>query len=863
MYGWLSDTCDDTSHVVTANRRLARVLAAAYNEQQLAAGRSAWRTASIYSYPDWLSRIIATGDPGNAPTRINAQQSRVLWERAIRGEISDPLVNVASLARQARDAWRRLHDWNVPLEELVASASSRDQRVFARAAIAYKSVLDSNNWLDDALLGSWFLRAVQCDRLQLPSRVTCAGFDRTTPQVQTVLDALRGQGTLVESAPVRDKTDVRMFAYSDPDAEMRAAGAWARAELEKQSDQRIAIVVSDLEQNAARVGRLIRDGFVPGWQYGAAMQAASVNVSYGRRLSEYPAIEIALCLLRWSHRELNGRDISLLLRSSFIGVTATDGRARLELELRKAPDRDWSPERLLTLLTGRNCSDNGSEDATDWRACLSRLIDSRKTFPQSASPAFWAERADAILRDFNWPGSGTLDSDDFQLVNRWRDLLNDLARLELVSPSMTFAEAVVELVSMANETVFQPEVDMPVLQVLGPLEAAGLQFDQLCVAGLTADQWPPPRQPMALLSRRLQRHYSMPDADPLDTTEYALRVVERLAGSAPMCRFSYPVSAGDSEQAPTTLVGRINCEFQGDDAGWHAATLCSIAGTRILGEDPVPAILPDEVVSGGAGTIQQQCSEPFQAFVNARLGVSRLQAIAAGLSPMLRGNLVHGALFHLYEDLPSQTDIRGWGADEVHERVKDAVDRAFLRHERYADRVLRALLALERLRTEALLAAVLRVDRERDAFAIDAVEASVDINLRGVPLSLRIDRIDRFEDAAIAILDYKTGAPKRFLDGSGNPTDVQLVVYACALADSVADLGLYNIDSRAIAIDGASRASMEAERWSETLEGWTEIVEQAAADLASGDVRLRAWQSARDARALNLISRYGALHRDA
>ena len=125
------------------------------------------------------------------------------------------------------------------------------------------------------------------------------------------------------------------------------------------------------------------------------MQAASVNVSYGRRLSEYPAIEIALCLLRWSHRKLNGRDISLLLRSSFIGVAATDGRARLELELRKAPDRDWSPERLLTLLTGRNCWDNGSEDATDWRACLSRLIDSRKTFPQSASPAFWAERADA------------------------------------------------------------------------------------------------------------------------------------------------------------------------------------------------------------------------------------------------------------------------------------------------------------------------------------------------------------------------------------------------------------------------------------------------------------------------------------
>lgn len=91
---------------------------------------------------------------------------------------------------------------------------------------------------------------------------------------------------------------------------------------------------------------------------------------------------------------------------------------------------------------------------------------------------------------------------------------------------------------------------------------------------------------------------------------------------------------------------------------------------------------------------------------------------------------------------------------------------------------------------------------------------------------------------------------------------MQLVVYACALADSVADLGLYNIDSRAIAIDGAGRASMEIEFWTETLARWSEVVEQAAANLANGDVRLRAWQSARDARALNLISRYGELHRD-
>jgi len=858
MYGWLSEACDDTSHVVTANRRLARVLAATYNEQQAAAGHGAWRTASIFSYADWLSRIIATGEPENAPTRINTQQSRVLWERAIRGEVSDALVNIGSLARQARDTWRRLHEWNVPFDDVVSSASGRDQRLFLRVATAYGRVLDSNNWIDEALLGSWFLRAIGGDHLQLPSRVTCAGFDRTTPQVEAVLDALRGHGTIIEDAPVGRTNDIRMFACSDPDAELRTAGAWARAELEKRSDQRIAIVVSDLEHGAARAGRLIRDGFVPGWQYATAGQAACVNVSYGRRLSEYPAIGIAQLLLRWSYRELTGRDISLLLRTPFIGIAPADGRARLELELRKSADRQWSPERLLEALQGRD----DSPDASDWCARLSRLIDNRNKFPRKATPVFWAERVDAILGDFNWPGSGALDSDDFQLVNRWRDLLNDFAGLQLVCPSITIAEAGAELASMANEAVFQPEMKAAVLQVLGPLEAAGLAFDQLWVTGLTADHWPPPRQPMALLSRRLQRHYSMPDADPLDTTDYAQRVVKRLSRSAPICRFSYPVSAADADQTPTTLVGPISSEPLGGDTGWHAEQLCDLAEIMVLSGDPVPVILPDEVVGGGAGTIQRQCSEPFQAFVNARLGVSRLQAIAVGLSPMLRGNLIHDALFHLYEDAPSRLDIVNWGAEALRNRVSKAVDRAFPRYERHADRVLGALLALERQRTAALLTEVVRVDRERDFFTVNEVEASVDFKFGGVPLRLRIDRVDRFEDGSIAILDYKTGAPKRFLDSTGNPADVQLVVYACALADPVAELALYNIDSRNIGVDGAGHASMDAEAWAEALARWSEDVEHAATDMAGGDVRLRAWQSARDARPLNLISRYGELHRD-
>ena len=65
-------------------------------------------------------------------------------------------------------------------------------------------------------------------------------------------------------------------------------------------------------------------------------------------------------------------------------------------------------------------------------------------------------------------------------------------------------------------------------------------------------------------------------------------------------------------------------------------------------------------------------------------------------------------------------------------------------------------------------------------------------------MTLRADRIDRLQDGTLTVLDYKSGARKRFLDGSGQPREIQLVAYSCAIDEPVAALALVNIDSREI-----------------------------------------------------------------
>ena len=863
MYDWLPDALRGASQVVTANRRLARELADAYGRMQLQAGRVAWRSPAINSWSDWVKEQVAAAEVWEpVPTQINAHQSRVLWERCLRREISDPLLNIGMLVRQSRESWTRLHEFGVELAEYSGAAQSKDQRIFAAAARSYQSILERENWVDSAGTPGVLTNLIAAGRLPLPDGLVFAGFDRFVPQVQSLLDALRAAGCRIDTAPPSACTASNaIHEFENRDAEFRAAGAWAREQLLQSAHANVAIVATQLEQDAERSARLVREGLAPGWQTSAAHYKATVNVSYGRRLGSYPAIAVALLALRWLYQDLGTRDVSILFRSGAIGKTGLGGRSRLELALRKLPDRNWSPAMLLGELRERD----KTNDAADWFARLNTLKVLRSELPPRETPSRWAILIDTALEKLNWPGDIALSSDEFQLLNCWKELLNDLARLELVIPSMTPSEALNRLQLMVGETVFQAESEGAIVQLIGPLEAAGMQFDQLWVTGLSAANWPPAGRPSLLVSRDIQLEYRMPDASPDDTLEYANRVLQRLLASSEHCVCSYPKTDGDAEQSITGLLTEPGLSETGltDDPGWYARNLLAINRPERATHDAVPAVTQDESVSGGAATIQNQLLEPFSAFAFGRLGIRALSAIVSGLAASLRGTLIHDALHALYAELPARDDIQGWVESEQQQRIAAAIEKAFWRHEQFVDPMLQQLFALERHRVAQLLRAVVLLDQQRDAFQIRNTEGALDVVVSGVRLSLRIDRLDQLEDGSLVILDYKTGARKRFLDRNGDPNDMQLVVYASAVEEPVAGLGLVNIDSRDVDIDAAGRHFTPKLDWDKDLRRWKLQVVDAAAALQRGDIRVDALQSNDSARPLALLSRIGELRRGA
>jgi len=863
MYEWLTDALQNSAQIVTANRRLARVLTEEFSKQQIAAGRTVWRSPSIRSLQDWLAERLDSAELARqVPIRINTHQSRVLWERCLRREITDPLLNIAMLVRQSRESWTRLHDFGVPLGESESAALGKDQKIFSQAARNYQSILDRECWIDDAGLTGLLTELIEDGQMSLPTRMTLGGFDRIVPAARSLFDAVRAAGVQVTEVgmPVTDHDGV-IYSYENSDSEMRAAGAWASRQLHESPEQNIAVVVTHLELDAERCARLIREGLTPGWQTAGLRHKAAVNVSYGRKLGSYPVIAVALLALRWLQADLGSRDVSTLLRSSALATQVGGGRCRLEIALRNLPDRNWSPSMILGQLEDRDSAD----DAKDWLARIRVLENSCAKLPRRATPSEWVVLIDDVLAQINWPGTGSLDSVEFQLINRWKEVLNDLARLELVASTMTFSEMLSRLLTMSKETVFQPESDGAIVQVLGPLEAAGMQFDKLWITGLSATNWPPSGRPSLLISRNIQRDYAMPDANPEDTLEYARRVLQRLISSAQQFVCSYPLTEGDAEQSESGLLADTAAKAASapTDPGWHACRLASTCTTKLIHADPVPEVAGSESISGGAATIQRQLVEPFSAFAFGRLGIRSLPPIKSGLAANLRGTLIHDALHNLYSELPAKADIQAWSAEELQQRISAASDKAFWSHQRHADRVLKKLFELEQQRVVHLLRLVVELDRKREDFSIVQVEDSLDAVIEDVRLRLRVDRIDQLENGGIVILDYKTGQHRQFLGGDGEPREMQLVVYAKAVRGSVDGLGLVNVDSRSVDIAGAGRLLTPDLDWDDKLSQWKGEVESAAGSLQRGDVRVDRLQTTQAARTFALLSRIGELHRDA
>jgi len=859
--------------VVTASRRLARHLRLRHAAERAAAGEAAWVAPRYIPWEVWL--LSAWEDAGFRPDLalpravLTPRQSRALWERAAARALGEaPLAGIASLAAQAAESWRRACDWRVPVEAIRAAARSPDATFLARAIGYYTAACAEGGWQDPASLASALAERFREGEARAEGPVSFAGFERPSPAQRELVQAMQDAGTAVTLEAATGKAgSLRVHDAADRDGELRAAGAWARQRLLADPACRVAIIVPDLPNRAARAGRLIAEGFSPGWQLRPAA-GGRINVSYGRPLAEYGLVDTALGVLGLIREDPDFVTLSRLLRSPFLGADGTAERAAVELALRDLPDRRWDLARLPEALAGRR--DRLTGGAAAFLESLAAVAARRAEWQSRDVPVVWAERIDALLTEAGWARDTALDSETWQLVNAWRSVLNQFAATGAVSGPVSGHAAVAQVGAIARETLFQPESDDDAVQVMGMLEASGMTFDALWITGLDTTTWPPPQRPDPLLPIGLQREYGMPDATPADTLDYARRIFTALLSSADEVVASWPRREGDAELTASPLLAELPAAGPVPEVAVYAQTLAGSAGLESVAPDPAPALLAGETLPGGHGVLSAQRTQPFDAFARYRLRAEPLETPVAGLSGRDRGTVIHRALESVYRRWPDRDRLAAAPAGDRVRAAREAVDRALARYAMAADPRLAGLIALESERCADLVVRFIDADLARPAFGEVICEEPREVAVGPLRLSIRPDRVEAL-DGGWAIIDYKTGATGTATGSDpDDPRQLQLVVYAISQPGRVRALAVGVVHPHRIGYVGVRDPELEwpgrgmapVDDWPALLNAWKARAHALAEAVAAGDARVNLSLGLDDQRPLAVLSRVAELAAD-
>ncbi|WP_341939287.1 PD-(D/E)XK nuclease family protein [Marinimicrobium sp. C2-29] len=847
--------------IITANDRLRRHLVKAWDEHQLARGKQAWPAPSATPLNRWLENhwqtLVERGYPGCQFALAGRPQRQLLWEQVIaQSDEASQLLQAEPLAQQADAALRSLTLWQIDIEQLRAdSYTSGNTESFLRWLAVFEQRLEARGLITPEAAHQIVARAFDDGALPRHSRLWLTGFDDLPPLHRQIIESAC-DGWVEQAGGMASASEPQRVQLPDAETELRAAALWSFEQLQQTPDATLGIIVPDLGQRRDQVERVFAEVFEPT----AALPDRTrytlpFNFSAGIPLGGTPLVHSGLSLLELlrDHWPLN--NLCTLLQSPFWG----DAEAELVL-------RTQLCERLRRLgkfeLTGsdlRFYSQQLTEKQPDAESLqlarrLQQLDEQRRRLPRSTNARQWAQSFRESLAQLGWPGPRRLDSQEFQQLGQWFELLETFATLEATGTDLTLAQALKQLSQLAGQTPFQAQTPDSPIQILGALEGAGLRFSHCWVLGLHQRQWPPVPAPNPLLPLDLQRREQMPHATAERELSIARSLTENYQRCAEQVVFSSPSADDQGDLSPSPLI-RSMAEIPLEELlpqpqshlQRYRQALRRSARLQPVRCERGPTVDLSAKAPGGSGLFKHQAACPFNAFAQLRLGARAPDAPVVGLSAAERGTVLHGILAAIWGELRNSEQLHAAEESYLRQQVEAACTASL---EPIRQRRPRELgpeyCALEHERLTDMVLRWLALEKTRPPFEVIAREERRDIDFAGLKLTLFIDRIDRLDNGEQLLIDYKTGAdlnPQQWL--GERPDEPQLPLYAVTASDEVKGVAFAQLNPKALQwiglgelqspLPGLKPADPD---WAGQRADWQQVLEQLAEDFIAGDARV-------------------------
>lgn len=819
--------------VLTPNRRLAAAWQQHYAAYQASQSKIVFKTPSILPYTTWLNTLYEQAilqNPKDAPFRLSKIMSQVLWEREVQSTLDQtPVLQPAKTAQLLQAAYGLCQQWLIPLDDPRLRQAPEDEPVHTWMT-HFEAQCEEHHWLDATALPQWVIQRLPSLKNQLPTAIGLLGFTQLTPEHHSLCEALNALGISTQTLTLDAKMgDCFQSASPNETTEWLTAARFAKASRDAHPGARIGVVVPDLESTRDRVIHAFKQVF----------NADEFNISAGKRLPDYPIIQAALNFLALYHGQLSQEEITHCLNSPFWGDAENEqvGRARLDAIRREHNVSQFHLKNLTRVQEG-------------WfQQTCPRLFQRLQAFYAHLAPlkkqtmGEWASTMNQLLSILGWPGERILNSDEYQVVQAWLNVLTDASTLTPIVGKVSLSEALVMLRLAAHQSVFQPQSPEAPIQVLGLLEASGLSFDVLWVTGLDNLTWPPSPKPNPLLPKRLQRALAMPHATAERELAYCQTMMTQFKQSAARVYFSYAKERELSPREPSALLKSI------PEIDLSTLPLAPLkTALQPAEENPLIEFL-DEIAPaqegtkclGGVHAIKLQALCPFRAYAECRLDAKPLAEPQPGLLPKDRGILLHSALESVWQRLQSHAHLLSLTKEALDEVIASAIELAmnsmhlpFSKTSKY--------LQLEQQRLHDLIHDWLTLEKSRPPFDVVTHEKSVSVVLNEVTLAARIDRIDALEDGKHLIIDYKTGTRDHVSAWfDDRPEQPQLPLYTLVHPEKTTGIAFAQVNPKACVFKGLSETDTgipgikPSAHWSQELAAWRTILTALATAYQQGE----------------------------
>ena len=832
--------------IVTPGKRLAREITESWVRR--CEGQSpVVATPSVTTVDSWLEQAwLRAAEAGQLPPGrlLTPQQDLAVWQQLIREDLEErigfSLTHPRAAAQRAQVAWNKLmmHGGAERDEIWAAFQYDEDCQVFSDWARQYRARLTE--------LGAVSRYGAYQQLLSVPvtDRPTVGLFvvPDLPPLTRQVLDHL-ADVQLIDPGR-RDHVDIPVRSYVTRDDELFAAAQWARSSSDA-SGHRVGIVLLDMANDRNRLEYFLRQEFDC---LDARYNDLPVNFATGMPLATTPMYRDALAALAWEVRPLSRPQWLSLIRSPYL-VFKDDPQVLPGLI--QAQFLSGSHEISLEDSLHIAARDNPSSELTG----VLRSIRSSRVQKGVKNLDDWSEVIRDRLALWRWPERAGLDSIEYQQSQRFDASLDALASLSVVLPHQSYESALNLWRECLSATVFQPKTPHGSIQVLGPLEAIGGQFDALWICGAQQGVLPARTRVEPFLPPAIQKSLCMTDIDDAALIEQARTLLEVWSAGSQEVVASFHYSDQGLEANVSPLLGSA---AQESNASWFPPERWN--GALRLEKAPLDESLPHATseASGGTSLIRDQAACPFRSFARHRLNLRSLQPSLIGISASERGAFLHEALFRIWREIQSSDELAALSPAAEQVLLETAVSGS-MQHTESAcesrgyslrERVGPACWQLEHQVCIGILRQWLSHERKRiSAFRVVEMEKNRALQVSDLTLMLRPDRIDELADGRRAVIDYKTRAPSKTRWLGDRPQEPQLPLYSLldssiqgiafaelSTTDPVKfvalgeELGLAEHDTKSL----ESQTRGIATTWSELVEQWKASLHQLAVEFMAG-----------------------------